>query len=180
MEFVGDAVITLVVRELVYKKYPHSSEGDLTKMVSQVVSNKNLAKFSKVRNRSTKQKADLFELKVGQMYFKDGYEATKTWLIDIMGLNRISDFRTIQIDYKSVLQDLSWYVNKIMPEYNRTELGDKTKPMWEIECICLGEVIKVKGFTVKATHQKAAKKVLAAVKIKYQSIYPKLYKDLNL
>ena len=43
MEFLGDAVLGLAVAEAVYKRFPRASEGELTGLKSQFVSNQHLA-----------------------------------------------------------------------------------------------------------------------------------------
>jgi len=43
LEFVGDAVLGLIVAEMLYRKFPHLHEGDLTRLRSSLVSRKHLA-----------------------------------------------------------------------------------------------------------------------------------------
>ena len=46
LEYLGDAVLGLVVSEFLYKKFPHLKEGDLTKLKSALVNEVILAKIS--------------------------------------------------------------------------------------------------------------------------------------
>src|ERR1700710_2072092 len=46
MEFLGDAVLDLIVCEALYKKFPEYNEGDLTKIKSAVVSRRTCAEVS--------------------------------------------------------------------------------------------------------------------------------------
>src|SRR3984957_7343121 len=46
MEFLGDAVLDLIICEDLYKKFPHYDEGDLTKIKSAVVSRQTCAEVS--------------------------------------------------------------------------------------------------------------------------------------
>jgi len=46
LEFLGDAVVDLIVGEWVYRNFPELPEGDLTKVRAKLVKNENLAKFS--------------------------------------------------------------------------------------------------------------------------------------
>ena len=50
MEFLGDAIIGLVVVEQLYLRFPDQQEGDLTKIKSVVVSRRTFARFSRVLN----------------------------------------------------------------------------------------------------------------------------------
>lgn len=52
LEFLGDAVLELIVSDFLYNKYPETLEGELTKMRSQIVSRKSLAKRGKEINLS--------------------------------------------------------------------------------------------------------------------------------
>ncbi|KAA3600077.1 MAG: ribonuclease III [Calditrichaeota bacterium] len=47
LEFLGDAVLELIVSDFLYTNYPETLEGELTKMRSQIVSRKSLAKRGK-------------------------------------------------------------------------------------------------------------------------------------
>ena len=49
MEFLGDAVLDLIVCEALYKKFPEFLEGDLTKIKSAVVSRRTCAERSAKR-----------------------------------------------------------------------------------------------------------------------------------
>ena len=46
LEFLGDAVLKLLTSEILYKKYPDYTEGDLSKIRSIVVSDSTLAKIA--------------------------------------------------------------------------------------------------------------------------------------
>ena len=43
LEFIGDAVLGLIVAETLYRRYPHLREGDLTRLRASLVSRKHLA-----------------------------------------------------------------------------------------------------------------------------------------
>jgi len=45
LEFVGDAVLGLIVAEMLYRRFPHLREGDLTRLRSSLVSRKHLAEI---------------------------------------------------------------------------------------------------------------------------------------
>jgi ribonuclease-3 len=45
MEFLGDAVIGMVVTEALFREFPHCSEGELTRLRSNLVSRKRMAEF---------------------------------------------------------------------------------------------------------------------------------------
>ena len=47
LEFLGDAVLKLVISDILYNKFPNSAEGDMSKIRSIVVSDNILSKISK-------------------------------------------------------------------------------------------------------------------------------------
>ena len=47
LEFLGDAVLSLIISEILYKKFPYKDEGFLTEMRSKIVSRKNLKRLAK-------------------------------------------------------------------------------------------------------------------------------------
>ena len=47
LEFLGDAVLQLLISEYLYKKYPKKPEGDLSKLLTKIVSDESFAGFSR-------------------------------------------------------------------------------------------------------------------------------------
>ena len=116
LEFLGDAVLELVVSEYLYKNY-EESEGDMTKQrANYVCENANyeymqkigLYKYIKVGNGEKEIKkaivADIFEAFIGAMYLDQGYSVVKKFILDVISpyiLNRTNFIA----DYKSILQE---------------------------------------------------------------------------
>ena len=90
LEFLGDAVLELLVSEHLYHRYPGKNEGDLTRMRARVVCEPSLAQFAEelgfgqlVRlgkgeemtggRRRPALLADLFEAFVGALYLDQGW-----------------------------------------------------------------------------------------------------------
>ncbi|MGI6361887.1 MAG: ribonuclease III [Bacillota bacterium] len=123
LEFLGDAILDFVVGEYLYKAYPQSQEGDLTKMRSLLVCEASLAiksaelgidkalrlgkgaELSGDRQRPSIL-ADALEAVIGAVYLGCGFQAvsefvTGLFLPDMQDLTR-DDFE----DSKSLLQEL--------------------------------------------------------------------------
>lgn len=117
LEFLGDAVLELVVSEYLYKNY-EQDEGDMTKKRANYVCedanyeymNKlGLIKYIKVGNGEINDLkkaivADIFEAFIGAIYLDQGFEMAKKFILDIVSpyiVNNISFFN----DYKSILQE---------------------------------------------------------------------------
>jgi ribonuclease III len=97
LEFLGDAVLELVVTEELYKKYPKKSEGDLTNWRAALVNAKMLARVAKklgfndfllLSKGETREigkarlyiRANTFESFIGAIYLDQGYEACQDFI----------------------------------------------------------------------------------------------------
>lgn len=101
LEYLGDAVLSAVVAEFLYKKYPYQGEGYLTEMRSKLVSRANLNKLARQiglsqliqYNRESQGifksvDGDAFEALVGAIYLEKGYKFTRRILIEkIIGIH---------------------------------------------------------------------------------------------
>ena len=101
LEYLGDAILSAVVAEFLYKKYPYQGEGYLTEMRSKLVSRANLNKLARQiglsqliqYNRESQGifksvEGDAFEALVGAIYLEKGYKFTRRILIEkIIGIH---------------------------------------------------------------------------------------------
>ncbi|MCZ7385711.1 MAG: hypothetical protein O8C63_13340 [Candidatus Methanoperedens sp.] len=106
LEFLGDAVLELVVREFLYNKFPNP-EGDLTKYKEQLVKNDMLPIISnklnledyllmgkgEYNNKAGRQKllADTLEALIGAIYLDQGYEKVRDFITN----NILNDCKNI-------------------------------------------------------------------------------------
>ena len=116
LEFLGDAVLELVVSEYLYKNY-EENEGDMTKQrANYVCENANyeymqkigLYKYIKVGNGEKCVKkaivADIFEAFIGAIYLDQGFLKAKEFILEVITPYIISKTHFIE-DYKSILQE---------------------------------------------------------------------------
>lgn len=123
LEFIGDAVLDLLMGEYLFQKHPQFNEGDLTKLRAKNVCESALVEYAKEcnlkkylllgkgeeksggRNRVALQ-ADAFEALIGAIYIDKGLSETlkvfEKVVIPISLEDREEDF----VDYKSYLQEL--------------------------------------------------------------------------
>lgn len=122
LEFLGDAVLDLVISDYLYNHY-NIQEGDMTKIRANYVcenacftyaSDLNFSKYIKVGHGEELEGgrykkvilADIFEAFMGAIYLDLGYEEVKRVLLKIIG-PYIEDQNTVFFsDYKSSLQEL--------------------------------------------------------------------------
>ncbi|MCX8473423.1 MAG: putative dsRNA-binding protein [Sediminibacterium sp.] len=99
LEFLGDAVIDLIVSIFLFKKYVNKDEGFLTSMRSKIVNHKqlfflaqklNLIKLVQISLKTqnivisqplSNYISDIFESLIGALYIDKGYNYTEQWLI---------------------------------------------------------------------------------------------------
>jgi ribonuclease III len=98
LEFFGDAVLSMIISEYLYGKFPHSDEGHLTKLRSRLI-NKNALSCLAQRihlldfvfvSQSARQSieqgydsliADAYEAIIAAIYIDSGYETVRTFVI---------------------------------------------------------------------------------------------------
>jgi ribonuclease-3 len=98
MEFLGDAVLGLIVCDLLYRKFPDYLEGELTRIKSVVVSRSTCAKISErlgferclILGKGMGMQgptpasllADVFESLIGALYLDGGIEAARRFIVE--------------------------------------------------------------------------------------------------
>jgi ribonuclease III len=135
MEFLGDAILELIISDHLYNKYPDKPEGDLTNLRSQIVQTKTLAtaakkiKLDKLIILSAGERkagghqnpsllADCLEAVIGAIYLDQGLEKTKLFISKNLLKNISSIIKSAHVtDYKSNYQELVQRKLKITPTY---------------------------------------------------------------
>jgi ribonuclease-3 len=142
MEFLGDAVLDLVICEALYKKFPEYLEGDLTKIKSAVVSRRTCAEvsietglidlliigkgISKREAMPNSLAAAVYESIVAAIYLDGGFEAAKQYILRTMTgkIESIASNSHLH-NYKAVLQQHAQKALGATPLY---ELLDEKGP----------------------------------------------------
>ncbi len=180
LEFLGDAVLSLVVADYLYLNYPEQSEGDLTDMRSALVRRETLCKLaisfdlgqylflgkgeaaSGGRSRVLTL-ASAYEAVLGALFLEQGLEGAREWLLpqmerelaEILAENR-------HRDYKSLLQEMAQRLYHLAPAYTVTEeSGPEHERIFQIEAR-LGERVigRGNGTTKQYAQQNAARNAL--------------------
>jgi ribonuclease-3 len=120
LEYLGDAVLGTIVAEYLFKKYPNSDEGFLTKMRSKIVKRKSLnligdkmgldmllSEYNQTR-LSRSMLGNAVEALVGAVYLEKGYKGTKRFVVNKILRNYVDvhELETVDDNYKSQL--LEW------------------------------------------------------------------------
>jgi len=183
LEFLGDAVLDLIVTEILFEKYPKENEGFLTKLRAKIVRGDTLfqmaqklglSEFLEVGERAAGQGielsksvlSDVYEALVAAIYISSGYDSAHRFVSS--HIDMFIDFDEIvnMVDnYKSLLMEYSQSEKLKLPKYEVIyEEGpghDKTFHVAVyIENKKLGEG---KGKSKKSAEQAAAEDALEAL-----------------
>ena len=178
LEFLGDAVLDLAVSDLLIRRYPTKSEGDLSRMRAALVNSSVLAekatilklgsllRLGKGEERSggrTKPSilAGAFEALLGAVYEDGGYLASRE-LVERSFATDFKDKKLGQQDYKTRLQEISQMLFHAPPIYRLvSESGPDHDKCFVTEIAVGGKVFgNGHGKTKKQSEQEAAKRAL--------------------
>lgn len=184
LEFLGDAVLTLVISEHLAAMFPDSTEGDLSKLKARLVSEVSLAAASRRLDLGAllrlgrgeeltqgREKpsilANTLEAVVAAIYLDAGLEVARKFVLRIFS----DEFQDVQEtggpttlhDYKTRLQEWCQKEHDTLPHYVIVrESGPDHQKTFEVQLTVRGDVLGVGvGRTKKEAEQMAAKQALA-------------------
>lgn len=182
LEFLGDAVLELVVTSFLYKKYPQRTEGILTAYRSAIVNTVSLTKvaehiglndyilLSKGETRDTGRArsiilANTVEAIIGAIYLDQGYDSAdnfiKEHILNVIDIEEIVANKA-WIDAKSRFQEKAQEKVGITPSYKTLkEIGPDHNKKFTLG-VFLGDVQVATGIgpSKQEAEQKAAEKAL--------------------
>ncbi|MBI3016460.1 MAG: ribonuclease III [Deltaproteobacteria bacterium] len=184
LEFLGDAVLDLVVSDLLMEKFPESPEGELSRIRASIVNEDQLAKLAMKLEigksiylgkgeELTKGRvkasilANTYEAIVAAIYLDGGYDAVYTILQEhfhpILEEASKSD---INRDYKTKLQEEAQALHKIVPHYVVIEeKGPDHDKVFQIQVSLKGKPLAFgSGKSKKEAEQDAARNALKIIR----------------
>jgi len=178
LEFLGDAVLDLVISDLLFRRFPGKNEGDLSRMRAGLVNSVALAKkavalnlgdllrLGKGEERSGGRSkpsilAGAFEALLGGIYRDGGYSAAVK-IIERYFAYDITEKKLGQQDYKTRLQEISQMLFREPPVYRLVfESGPDHDKRFVTEIAVGGKVLgRGEGKSKKQSEQEAAAKAL--------------------
>ncbi len=180
LEFLGDAVLELVVTEFLYNQYPKETEGELTSLRAALVNTKMLSQtsyelgfdeFILLSKGEAKEAgkakqsimADTFEAVIGAIYLDGGYNPCKIFIENhlIIKLPIILEFG-LHKDFKSRFQEEAQSIMGITPAYKLLEEFGPDHRKTFLLGVFLGEemIAQGKGFSKQEAEEEAAEKAL--------------------
>lgn len=176
LEFLGDAVLSFLTSEYLYKQYPDYPEGTLTNIRSSLVKTHSLAEAAKNfklgellllshgeeasggRNNPSLL-ADVFEALLGAMFLDVGIDSVRQFLTSALFVQTASIIENkAYIDYKSLFQEIIQQGSRVSPTYQvtKSEGPDHAKTFWVaavVDGVTMGEG---SGKSKQEAEQKAA------------------------
>jgi ribonuclease-3 len=183
LEFLGDAVLELVVTNFLYKKYPNYTEGELTALrsalvnaiiISEIALNAGMNDYLLLSKGESKDKgkarqyilANTYEAYVGAVYLDQGYDTAEQFIVKTL-LPHTEEIVSKKLwrDAKSLVQEKAQEFVSVTPAYKVLhESGPDHDRHFTIGIYFGGELIaEGKGKSKQEAEQKAAE---AALKMK--------------
>lgn len=180
LEFLGDAVLDLIVGEYLFVNFRDSDEGTLSKIRASLVNENGFALLAKVlnlgeyiylslaeENNEGRTKPSLlsnaFEAIIGAIYLEGGLKTAKNIVIKLLeDCYPTIDLQTLSRDYKTALQELTQAKYGVTPDYEMIRaFGPDHKKEFEISLTINGkEIATAQGKSKKEAQQKAAQTAL--------------------
>jgi ribonuclease-3 len=184
LEFLGDAVLDLIVGEHLYHLFPDAEEGTLSKLRASLVNEKAFTKLAEKldlgkylflspaeENNNGRNKPSIlssaFEAIIGAIYLEAGFEKAKEIALKLLKevYPKISPEDLLK-DYKTNLQEITQAHFGVVPEYKLIcATGPDHKKEFEIGVYILGkEYARAKGRSKKAAQQEGARLTIEKLK----------------
>lgn len=181
LEFLGDAVVDLVIGDEVFQRFPMATEGELTSLRASLVSSGPLAAIARTLGLPERARlgrgeedtggrdriglaASLYESFIGAVYLEAGFERARALVLDTMGdaLDAIADTPTKSS--KAMLQEWAQGEKLPLPSYQVLEAtGPEHRRGFVVEVEVAGRVARGSGASKRDAQEAAAAALLKQV-----------------
>ena len=181
LEFLGDAVVDLVVGEELFLRYPDATEGQLTSLRASLVSSAALAAVGRAlglperarlgrgeeetggRSR-TGLAASLYESFIGAVYVESGFERAKTIILETLAAAFDDIAHAPMKSAKTLLQEWAQAEKLALPNYRVLEAtGPEHRRDFVVEVEVDGRVARGTGASKRDAQEAAAAELLKLV-----------------
>ena len=185
LEFLGDAVLGLIIAESLYQDLPEAAEGELTRLRSALVRREMLAQIARTiqlgdylslgvgeeagggRDKPANL-AGAFEALIAAVYFDQGLEIARHLILSLFGSEMFKQaHRSAGTDYKSKLQEIIQAEQQVTPAYSLlSATGPDHAKQFTVE-VSAGDTILGRGTgnSKKAAEMEAARVALERLEI---------------
>jgi ribonuclease-3 len=181
LEFLGDALVNLIVAELIFEQHPRADEGAMTRIRAALVNGTALAAIAREAEfgdllhlgpgelksggyRRDSILADAFEAVVAAIYLDAGWTACRALVRGLFEKRTAEGASAAPKDAKTRLQELLQARGLALPVYELVaSRGDEHAKMFDVECRieALGVCTSGTGTTRRGAEQAAAEQALA-------------------
>jgi len=188
LEFLGDAILGLIVARWLYKRYPDASEGELSLRKSSLVSDLALAataerlEFSELVvagaglgtvQRRTSLLADAFEAFIAALYLEAGFEKVAAFVVREHLSEHEKSLETLH-DPKTILQEWSQRRYAAVPSYRERFEGPAHARTFHVDVSVNGETLAGgSGPSKKAAQRVAAASALEVLRERFEDLAPR-------
>ena len=174
MEYLGDAVLSSIVADYLYKKFPYQNEGFLTEMRSRIVSRSRFNKLSLKMglndlifqgngsfSSSKSIYGDTFEALIGAVYLDRGYNNTrKTVIRRIIDVHLdVDEIEKTDTNFKSRILEYAQREKRTLEFRVIQEIGEGHRKQYLVELFLDNSpVSRGLDFSIKGAEQVAAEK----------------------
>lgn len=173
LEYLGDAILSSIVADYLFKKYPYKGEGFLTEMRSKMVNRsqlndlalkmglKKITLYNKFDGslKGSQIFGNTLEALVGAVYLDKGYRKTQRWVLKQMIIPHlyVDDLENVDINLKNKLIGWASKNGKVLAFVTLEEKQENNRRIFTIAAVLDGEQIALgKGFNKKDASQIAA------------------------
>lgn len=183
LEFLGDAVLGMVIAEELFKRFPDANEGELSRLRASLVKGDTLAEIARsfdlgevirlgqgeLKSGGFRRKsilADAFEAILGAIYLDGGFNSCRKIILKHFAsrLGVVSP-ETAQKDPKTRLQEYLQASQQALPTYEVVDIaGEAHAQTFTIECQVEGlQTVRAKGSSRRKAEQAAAEIILSGL-----------------
>ena len=182
LEYLGDAVLSTIVADYLFKRYPYKGEGFLTEMRSKMVNRqkmndvalkmglKKITFYNKFDNalKGSQIFGNTLEALVGAIYLDKGYKKTHHWVLHRMVIPHlyVDDLEQIDINLKNKLIGWATKNGKALEFETVEEKMENGRRIFTIAAVLDGEALaQGRGFNKKDASQIAAQLAIEKLKL---------------
>ena len=175
LEYLGDAILSGIIADFLFKKYPYKEEGFLTEMRSKMVNRnklneiaikmgiKKITLFNKFDNslKISQIFGNTLEALVGAIYLDKGFRKTQQWVLERMIIPHLfmDDLENLEINHKNKLYGWANKNGKSLEFETLNEKIEGGRRLFTIGAMVNGELIA----EAKAYNKKDASQIAAAI-----------------
>ena len=180
LEFLGDAVVDLVIGELLYRNHPDATEGELTAMRAQLVSGAPLSQLAQRLGLPERARlgrgetetggrqrvglgASLYESVLGAVYVDAGFDTAREFVLRTMKDTIVAAAEQPRRSPKTVLQEWAQGQGLPLPAYDVAEMSGPEHAREFVVSVSVGELnARGAGRSKREAQENAASALLEA------------------